>query len=282
MTIREINSLIEESQTLKLIAGAYTEISSLRLQRIRTQVLQSRVFFNEILDLYALVRHIAFKKGYRPKVILKTISIILTSNNRFYGHIDTDLVKFFLSSKIEKGEVICIGRGGKEALNANHFTVFNSILFKKDMPDTLELANLVQKVRLNQRVYIYFAQFHSVIKQVPTVIDITQTQSQALKQAKYLEGTFIFEPEVKKILDFFDTQLKQILIGQTFLESELARVGSRLISMDQAEYNADEYIKKNEQLLLNAKRSLDNTRILEMIASINTKETSENPLIYGS
>jgi len=73
---------------------------------------------------------------------------------------------------------------------------------------------------------------------------------------------------VPKILNFFDAQLKQVLIEQTFLETELARTSSKLISMDNAQNNADEFLEKQRIFLSQAKRSLQNTRILETITSM--------------
>ena len=51
MNLKEITSVIEEGQALKQVASAYTEISSMRLQRIRQEVLKSRAFFSEILNI---------------------------------------------------------------------------------------------------------------------------------------------------------------------------------------------------------------------------------------
>lgn len=269
MTIHEINTIIEEGEALKTIASAYTEIASIRIQRIRGQVLKSRAFFNEILNIYALVRKTAIQKRKPGTPQKKAASILITSNNRFYGHIDTEIVKLFLNQgdHQEKGDVFAVGVGGKEALEAYHFSPFKSIMIKKDMPGSEELANIAEMVGSYVKVLIYFAQFQTVMKQNPVVVDITESQSSALAQSKKLEGAFIFEPEAGKILDFFDSQLKQVLIEQTFLESELARTGSRLISMDQAEVNADKFVKDNHILLLQAKRSVQNAQILETIAS---------------
>lgn len=270
MTIKEINETIEEGEALKTIASAYTEISSLRLRRIRQQVLRTRSFFVEILNIYAMLRHIVIQR----KIIelpRKKVSIILTSNNRFYGHLESDVIQFFLRERGTE-DTIVVGQTGKEAFSALRFN-FKSIIFKDDLPTTIELMHLVDMIKNHQTVLVYFARFKSVLNQVPTVVDITQSQTQAAEESQKIEQSFLFEPEVPKILSFFDTQLKQILIEQTFLETELARTSSKLISMDQAQNNADEFLKKQGQLLSQAKRSLQNTRILETVTSMLQKET---------
>ena len=79
---------------------------------------------------------------------------------------------------------------------------------------------------------------------------------------------FIFEPELPKILHFFDTQVISLLIEQAFLESELSRTASRFISMDQAESEADRFINTQRKLKAVALRSLGNINILENYASL--------------
>lgn len=272
MTIREIKDAIEEGQALKSIASAYTEIASLRLKRIRQDVLKTRAFFSEVLRIYALVRRIAQQKGQKANLKPK-LSILISSNDRFYSIIDTNLVSFFLSQGSDKGETFVVGHGAKVALEARGFKNFTAVTLKKDMPTQAELANIVTKAKQYQSVLVYYPQFQTVIKQSPVAVDITQSQAKALEQSKRIEGAFIFEPEAPKILEFFDNQIKQTLIEQTFLEADLARVGSRLISMDSAQHNADDFVSKEKVLLGQAKRSLQNVRILETVASMRNVAT---------
>ncbi|TSC66662.1 MAG: F-type H+-transporting ATPase subunit gamma [Microgenomates group bacterium Gr01-1014_80] len=267
MTIKEINGSIEEGAALKNIAAAYTEISSLKLKRIREQVLRTRAFFVEVLNIYAMLKHIVLKKTLIEPPKGKKVSIILTSNNRFYGHIESELLRFFLSQRSDKGDILVVGTGGREAFGSLHLP-FQSVIFKDDVPAAQELTNLVNMIKAYGTVLVYFARFKSVLTQVPAAVDITQSQAQAAKTPERTEESFIFEPEAPKILDFFDSQLKQTLIEQTFLETELARTSSRLIFMDQAQNNADEFLKQQQRLLSSARMSLQNTQILETITSM--------------
>ena len=270
MTIQQINQLVQEGEALKTIAAAYTEISALRLRKIRQQVLKTRAFFVEVLNIHAMLKHIVLQKRKPETFKGDLVNIVLTSNNRFYGHIESDLIKFFLSQR-KLGDIFVVGKIGKEDFTALGFT-FTPIILKDDVPSPQELKELVDKVKKYQAILIYYSRFQSVVNQTPVVVDITQSQAKAAVLSEKLEELYIFEPEVPKILDFFDTQLKQVLIEQTFLETELARTASKLISMDKAQQNADEFIKNQNHLLSQAKRSIKNARILEIIASLQSKE----------
>ena len=78
---------------------------------------------------------------------------------------------------------------------------------------------------------------------------------------------FLFEPDLAKILQFFDSQVLTLLLEQTFLEAELSRTAARFISMDESETEANKFIKIQKTLKAYAQRSLDNNAILENFAS---------------
>ena len=81
---------------------------------------------------------------------------------------------------------------------------------------------------------------------------------------------------LKKMLDFFDDQVVSLLLEQTFLESELARTASRLMSMDKAQINAEDVLYKQKLLLGQAKKSEINMALLETAASLmNFKEEKD-------
>lgn len=274
MNIREISETIEEGETLKSIALAYTEISSLKLKKIREEVIKRRSFFTEILNIYSTLKKTAAAKRKLQDKNPKTANILLTSNNKFYGGIDKSLINFFVSKK-QNGDLFVIGRGGKQPLEEVNITSYESIIFKNDLPDSQELTSLINLIRNYQRVFVFFPRFQTIIAQTPVVVDITQQQSSAISDQlsdknKKTESSFLFEPEADKILDFFDNQLKQVLIAQTFLESELARTASRLIFMDQAQDNADEFVTEQQKRLIQVKKAIENNKLLETIAALRS------------
>ena len=114
--------------------------------------------------------------------------------------------------------------------------------------------------------------------QSPIMKDITQSQASADTKNSNLginiPTDFIFEPELVKMLQFFDNQFKILLIQETFLEAELARTASRMISMDQAQTNAKSFIKDKKKDLALSIRTLNNNRLLEMLNFRNKQKKS--------
>lgn len=281
MTIKEIDAAIEEGESLKQIAQAYSEIANIKIKKIRNDVERNRIFFQEISRVYALIKQLALQKKINIVKHKKMVCIVLTSNYRFYGSINSDLLEFFVNTtrKLDSDHIYL----GKAAIDffraqpmpANH----QEVLLKSDQPDTSELLTLTNLLSDYNQVLVFYSSMKSLLVQVPTVIDITasSTFQESKPTWKVTEGLlqggkgpikFIFEPELSKILQFFDSQIITLLLEGTFLESELSRTASRFISMDSAETEANKFLKDYQASRAYAKRNMDNNTILENFAAM--------------
>lgn len=277
MTIKEINNLIEEAKSLKAITQAFTQIASSKVKRIRSGVLRNRDFFKEVSNIFVMVNIIAKEKKIAPpQKNGKTLSIILTSNERFYGKITGELMEFFLVqvSKIRCDKLI-IGRSGIEILKSISYAMdYTPLILTGDFPANEDFLTLSKYINPYSRILVFYPQFLSVLVQKPIIVDINQSEGRVgmeIEVPKELVSQikdYIIEPEIKTMVDFFDSQIKILLLEAAFLEAELARTASRLISMDNAQNEAEKYLKSQQNLLLNAQRSIQNARILEMIAAM--------------
>ena len=268
MNIKDIEQLIEDGQSLKTIAQAYSEIANLKIKRIRTQVERNQLFFQEISQVYALVRDLARKKKIVSRKSKQTVSVLITSNYRFYGNINSDLIDFFQKkSPGSGGDILLIGKSAINYFkNYSSSSKITTVILKKDMPDLSELNALVSFIKDYNQVLIYHSRLKSLLIQQSTVTDITPTQKQKIEKEENFK--FIFEPDLPKILSFFDSQILTLLLEATFLESELSRTASRFISMDQAENEANKFIKDNNKLRSFIIRNLKDNQILENYAAL--------------
>lgn len=278
MTIKEIDEKIEEGESLKAIAQAYSEIANLKIKRIRREVERNRLFLEEVAQVYGMVKTFAIKKKVAVVKPKKRLCILLTSNYRFYGAINSSLINYFLGSTRELADVdkIIVGKGGIDFFRATKLLPkYTAVILKSDMPTAEELTNLASLGADYNQVLVFHAKLKSLIVQAATFTDITAL-------SLYLKGLtkdfdtkgeknivhFIFEPELVKILAFFDSQVLTLLLEQTFLESELSRTASRFISMDQAETESIKFIKQYQTLKAYVRRNMDNNKILENFATM--------------
>lgn len=277
MTIKEINNLIEEAKSLKQVTQAFTQIASSKLKRIRDGVERNRDFFKDLSDIYGLINIIAKARKIKPpQKNDKTLSIVLTSNQRFYGKITAELIEFFMvqTSKVRSDKLV-IGKSGIEALKSvNYALSYKPLVLAGDFPTNEEFLGLSKLISSYSRVLVFHPHFQSVLVQKPIIADITRSEEQisvkteASRKLINQINSFIIEPEIKIMVDFFDSQIKTLLLEAAFLESELARTASRLIAMDSAQNEAEKYLDTQKTLLLNAQRSIQNARILETITAM--------------
>ena len=270
-TLNQINRTMEESASLKSIAQAYTEISAVKLRKIRAGIERNRNFFEEVSQVFRTVKATALKQKINLTTKHKgTMSILLTSNHRFYGDLENRLIQFFMANTSQfPTDVMVTGLIGNGFLRSTNYPrPFQSFIFSGDLPKLEETNNLVSELKDYQQIFVYYPRMQSVLIQEPHVVDLLQRPPERLLDPKVHHFESIFEPEVDQILQFFDTQIIMLLVEQIFLESELARTAARLTSMQQAQEKADALIGEQRKLLLQAKRSLDGIRLLDAIATL--------------
>lgn len=293
MTIKQIEAAIEEGVSLKMIAQAYSEIANLKIKRIRSEVERNRLFFGEIWNVYALVKAYALEKKVSVTKPKKRLCILITSNHRFFGNINSSLINYFIGSTRELLDIdrLIIGKGGIDYFRvAKILPNFYEAILRQDMPTDWELADLVKIASDYNQVLVFHARFKSLLRQQATSTDITATSLYLRNYVKTFNKKadpasggadknfmrFIFEPELIKTLKFFDTQISTLLLEQTFLESELSRTASRFISMDQAQTAAEKFIKEYKCKRALTKRSLDNNLLLENYASLFARKERQS------
>lgn len=273
MTTKQVLEKIEAGEGLKTLAESYTEIASIKLKQIRDDVERNTAFFEELTGIYSVVKQIASKNNLKVNFKTKdTISLILTSNYRFYGNINTKLSDaFYKQIQSYPSDLLVIGNTGQHLLKQLQRTKNATyIALKKDTPNEAELQTLARYIQPYNRILVYYSQFKSVVVQLPTVKDITQTNATIGKNnVSGLSDNlgFILEPEIAEMLVFFDSQITALLLQEVFLESELSRTASRLIAMDQAQTNAVDYITGHKRNLNATKKSSMNMKILETITA---------------
>lgn len=282
MNVKQVKLELEQAQTLELISSAYVDIAALKLQKIRKRVLSNRSFFQDLTQIFSLLRFLAAKKSAKFKMPgnNRTLAILLTSNFRFNGKISESSANFFVSkTKDQDFDLMVIGKSGSSYLNQIKFPKkFQEVNFVKDMPDREEMNLLISKIKDYSRVLVFYFEFKTVLSQVPKIADITQTQAASLQEQQknqsptdnpFLQTTYILEPELEKMINFFDSQIKNILLQETLLEAELARVAARLILMNQAENTSSIQVKQQKRKLSSAKRILMNKKTLEIWGNIS-------------
>ena len=255
-------------QTLQMIASSFTEAAAVRIKGIREKFEKNQHFYVELSHVYHLVKLVAIKKGLVPDgpPEAKLLHVAYTSNQHFYGNIHRRIMETIVGQRKQLGgDLVVIGTTGREFLQvAGKTEGIQLIHFAKDVPTKEENTSLMTTLKPYTTILVYYPHFISLMRQEVGVLDIAQVLDMGSDIKTEDKDTYIlFEPEVDKILEFFERQIRSILFSRVLLEADLARTAARMVSMNEASERAQELMKDKHNEMLKMMRSLINRQLLD-------------------
>jgi F-type H+-transporting ATPase subunit gamma len=274
-TIDEIKSELDDASTLKMISSAFTETAAAKVQKIRAQFEKNQQFFEEISFIYHMVRvhsvnDKVLQEMKKKKENGKTLCVAVTSNQRFYGNININIMKKFIED-VQKitTDIMVIGGTGRDFMKTSSYKPkYIERNFAKDYPTTEEVRDFLEYINPYTTVYLYFPKFMSLVRQEVGKIDITQT-AETDKKITDEEINILFEPELSKISEFFEFQVRSLLFLRVMLESDLARTAARLLTMSAADERSTETIKVKKLQLRKIMLAIANAKQMETFAAMS-------------
>jgi ATP synthase F1 gamma subunit len=281
---KDIVEEVKHVQSLKTLVEVFGEIASVRMMKIRDTVLKNRDYleainsiFRDSLATYAsklskLVRRGSFKKGGRVTFLGhngKTVVVLISANTGFFGEVvQATFKKFIEDTKNQNMEVTIIGRLGRslftERMPKTPYTYFNLPDFGIDRK---KLSEAVRHLVQYEEIRIYYGKYQSVITQKPTMSLISSGTSIGEYVAEP-EVKYIFEPNVEKILMFFESEIFASLFDQSIRESQLAKYASRILAMDRAGENIRDNLKSLNLERLKISHEVANRKQLNSLSSV--------------
>lgn len=271
--ILDLRSQVTQTNSIKLITQAIGDIATAQIKERRKSAELNIKYFQEILGLYktvkALAAHTKTLQAIQREKNGKEMLVLITSNYKFSGDLDSELVNFYLrNTQGSRADRIVIGASGQEMVAAKLSREFTYIKFAKDYPTVDELEGLVKRIFLYSKILVYHSRFVTLLNQDPTVTDVSASEYEK-NQTTVEQLSYILEPEIEKMIAFFEDQMLLILLQAILLESEIARIASRMVSMNQAEEAAEKLFDKQERMLFQARKQRANMKIVESFAALN-------------
>lgn len=280
---KDVKEDVAELQGLKNLVEVYGEIASSRMKKIREFVLRNREFLNAIHDVFddvlasyarrlsALARQKKFQKG---KITFlahngKTVCVLVSANTGFYGDVVQEIFRVYINDiKEQNVEVTIIGKLGltlfADSAPGRPYTYFSLPDYGTDSNKMTELINhLVQY----EEIRVYYGQYQSVVTQKPDKLTITSGATYRPSGNRQVVE-YIFEPDIEKILVFFETEIFASLFDQALRESQLAKFASRIMAMDAAGENIRKEIREMNLLRLRMEHAAMNRKQLDLLSGI--------------
>ena len=260
-TLKKIQQDKEDLQILHNTVAAFEEIAVIRMQRIRTSILNYRDFITGLADIFHQVKvsythqilTLMKKKHMKnlKKLSLiehneKTIAVCITANTGLYGEIVAKTFSLFTAYlKTHKCDVVIIGRLGRLLFQRTFpNTPFTYFEVSDHAIDPNQLRSISSLLLSYKYIRFFYGKFESLTRQVPTILYLYQVTLE--KPTKQPQIRFFSEPSLEKIMEFFEREIFSSLVEQTVREAELAKLASRMSSLEKAGENIDREVKHTE------------------------------------
>lgn len=271
-TIERKKSELEDIRTVRFISSAFLEISAARMQKLREALETNDRYYSEISNVYTILKQSALRHQdvsvEGPSQKTRTVAVAFTSNKRFYGTINRDVVKrFFERMSGQHIDCIVIGTTGQEiAEHVRGDSKCQYYSFVRDEPTVEEMRTFLKRVEPYEQVLLYYPKFSSVFRQDVTMLDITHVSPSTVDD-QFQEVDYIFEPELPDILSFFERQVRFSLFQRVMLETELARIAARFVAMNSIERHSEKSLKHLTREVMQLEDAKANRQLLESLSS---------------
>lgn len=277
---RKLKEEILMGTNLKMLTRTYQEHAIEQINFARYSVIASREFSDQLEEVFINVKTsyrnalqnalMGSKKGKVEFPIRKKngkeILVLVTANNKLYGEIITKICRlFYEQAKASSADIAVIGKQGQSFIEA---TDLKKQFVYFEIPDSNVTENqlnpIITKLLEYDKVTVFHGKYNNMVSQ--EAVEAYVSGDIPEKEQADSKETFLFEPTVENILDFFERQIFSLLLNQTIQEAQLARFASRIKAMELAQQNMSHWLEMLGQRERKLKNALTNKKQLELFA----------------
>lgn len=245
-TLKQFTTRIKFTHDVSEIVTALQELSVLEMQKIRNNVLTTRTYTTTLLDIFIDVRtnyeQLVTKKLKSTPHKPKTALILLSQKARFSDTNINQVFAHFLSEieKYPQADLILFGQVAAQLATQAKLSRHHKI---KNTNDFSELTSLLSEY---QQIFVFHGSFKNLVVQEAISEELSGRAAllQIEEQAKRQKRSFMYEPKIEKIIEYFEQEVEKSLLLQAGSESRLAHLGSRIQNLELSRNSIEDELKK--------------------------------------
>lgn len=273
--LQEVGDKQIAMNTILNLTGVFEGLASMRIASVKTQVLASQDFFNELWRIYKQIRVdslFRFGRANDKDIIRKQLVIVITAEGGFGGDIDQRLIKMMLADfNADKQDIIVIGHHGAVLLIQQHVS-FKKYFTLPSRDKNINVRPLVAEVGRYESTVVFYQTYVSLMVQEgkrielqSSIMDQAQAASKTAKDEVISEANYIFEPSTFDVVAHLERSMTEIALSQVILDSKLAQYAARFRAMSMAKDRAGELVNDLRLEYNRTKRRIQDERLKEMI-----------------
>jgi len=270
--------------TMVELSSVFEGIASMKIARIKNQVLQSTEFFHDLWDIYTQLRVDSLFRFGRiendKNIIDKKLYIVITAEGGFSGDIDQKLISWMLKTyEPAKNDIIVIGHHGAIQL-AQRGISFKKYFKLPQKDHDINVAPVIKYVTQYKNTTVYYQEYVSLMVQDIKRIDLSTAVADIGNKADGSDDTineanYIFEPSPFAVVSHLERSMLHIAVSQLILDSKLAQYASRFQAMSASHQAADDILGKITLKYSKTKRSMKDERLKEIINGLKQAKKTE-------
>lgn len=272
--LQELEKQKDGVEAMVQMSSVFEGIASMKIAKIKNQVLQATEFFDDLWKIYTQLRvDSLFRFGRSTssdKVSDKELFIVITAEGGFSGDIDQKLIRYMLENyNPDKNDIVVIGHHGAVQL-AQKGISFKKYFKLPEKDQNINVTPIIKQVQGYRTASVFYQQYVSLMVQDVRRIELSKAVSEQGKKAEksdevISEANYIFEPSTYGVADHLERSMMQIMIEQLILDSKLAQYASRFRAMSASHQLADEQLDDVNLRFNRAKRAIKDERLKEIV-----------------
>ena len=281
---RDIRSRIRGVKNIKQVTRAMNMIAAARLRRAQVKAESARPYAQRLSDILHDVQG-SGGNGRHPLLTRRDVKriglVLVTSDRGLCGAFNATVLREtdqFLRQQTAPVSLIAIGKKGREYYRARGVTIDQQ--FSQPSRDVrLEELGAISKRIISDyssgrydRIYLAFSEFKSVLKSVPTIIQLLPVEEKTSATTTTHAATYQFEPEAEELLETLLPQYVEVLIYRALVESLASEQAARMIAMKAATDSASDVIDRLTREYNRVRQTSINKQILEVVSGAEALE----------
>jgi len=286
--LKELKDRIASVTATQKITKAMQMVAAAKLRRAQEAALAARPYSERMNQVLVNVASVLVGNDGAPELLAGTgkddthLLVVATSERGLCGGFNSSIVKIArekavsLMAEGKTVKILCVGKKGHDAMKrqfSQQIIELIEIRVKNVGFDNAEgvgtkVLDMFEAGEFDVCT-LYFAQFKSVIEQIPTALQLIPAQIDTDEEAETSTGPsacYEYEPDESEILEVLLPRNVNVQIFRALLENAASEQGARMSAMDNATRNAGDMIDKLTLTYNRSRQAKITTELIEIIS----------------
>lgn len=279
---KEIRTKIKSVQNTQKITRAMQMVATSKMRKTQDRMRAARPYAEKVRQVMA---HLAQTNPDANNPLLAKRSsvkragvILITSDKGLAGGLNANLLRRFCQRVDElmgQGVQVDVCALGQKGLAAAQRLKLNVVASATQLGDTPQMDKLIGPISVMINAYaegaidelhIVYTRFVNTMKQEPTLEQLLPLSTKHMAVEHSHPWDYLFEPDVKSVLDFLVPRYLESVIYQGVAENMASEQAARMVAMKAATDNAANLIESLKLTYNKARQAAITTELSEIVA----------------